>query len=362
MKKINVNLGKDSYEILIGSDLIQSLGSYVKDVFKGKKILIITDDNLEKLYIDDVNDLLTKSGYEVNVFTFPHGEESKTLETAQKAYEKLVDMKFSRSDLIVAFGGGVVGDLAGFVAATYLRGVKFVQVPTSLLAQVDSSVGGKVAVDLPQGKNLVGAFYQPKLVVIDCTLLKTLPMKFFKDGLGEVIKYSFIKDRVLYEKLASFKNYNDLFANINEIIYTCCDIKRQIVENDQYDTGERMILNFGHTLGHAIEKVYGFSEVTHGEGVCIGMNLITKLSETKGLTSVGTSAKLDCLLRKYHLPYTIDLRKKQQMYDAMGVDKKNLGGSLNLILISEIGESFIHPSDLSFFEDLFETTLAKEVL
>ncbi len=353
MRKINVNLGKDSYEIFIGYDLMKNLGSYVKEVFNGRKILIITDDNLEKLYIDDVKEILKKSNYEVDTFVFKHGEESKTLETCQGAYEKLVNMKFSRSDLILAFGGGVVGDLAGFVASTYLRGVKFVQVPTSLLAQVDSSVGGKVAVDLPQGKNLVGSFYQPKLVVIDCDLLKTLPMRFFKDGLGEVIKYGFIKDKALYEKLVSFKDINNLISNIDDIIFTCCDIKRRVVENDQFDTGERMVLNFGHTLGHAIEKVYGFSKVTHGEGVCIGMNLITRLSEDKGLTKVGTSQKVKELLCKYDLPFDIDLSEKQQIMEAMGIDKKNLGGSLNLILISDVGESFIYASDLGFFEELF---------
>ncbi len=353
MRKINVNLGKDSYEIFIGFDIVKNLGSYVKEVFSGKKILIITDDNLERLYIEYVKDILTKASYEVDVFAFKHGEESKTLETCKGAYEKLVDMKFSRSDLILAFGGGVVGDLAGFVASTYLRGVKFVQVPTSLLAQVDSSVGGKVAVDLPQGKNLVGSFYQPKLVVIDCDLLKTLPIRFFKDGLGEVIKYGFIKDKFLYEKLVRFKDIDDLFSNIDDIIFNCCDIKRQVVEYDQFDTGERMVLNFGHTLGHAIEKVYGFSKVTHGEGVCIGMNLITKLSEDKGFTKTGTSLKVETLLRKYDLPFEIDLSEKQQIMEAMGIDKKNLGGSLNLILISEVGESFIHASDLGFFDELF---------
>ncbi len=353
MKKISVNLGKDSYEIFIGFDLIKNLGEYIKDIFKGRKVLIITDDNLEKIYIDDVKSILTKKGYDVDIFAFKHGEESKTLETCQEAYEKLVEMKFSRSDLIIAFGGGVVGDLAGFVASTYLRGVKFVQIPTSLLAQVDSSVGGKVAVDLPQGKNLVGSFYQPKLVVIDCDLLKTLPMKFFRDGLGEVIKYGFIKDNTLYEKLINYKSEKDLMANIDDIIYTCCDIKRIVVENDQFDTGERMVLNFGHTLGHAIEKVYGFSKITHGEGVCIGMNLITRLSEEKGLTKIGTSAKVETLLRKYHLPYNIDFNEKQQILEAIGIDKKNLDGSLNLILIFDVGESFIYPSSLEFFDELF---------
>lgn len=353
MKKLKVNLNENSYEIFIGFNIIENLVEYIKNIFIGKKILIVTDDNLEKLYIDKLKDILKKTDYELEIFSFPHGEESKTLNTAMKVYEKLIDMKFSRSDLIIAFGGGVVGDLAGFVASTYLRGVKFVQIPTSLLAQVDSSVGGKVAVDLPQGKNLVGSFYQPKLVVIDCELLKTLPKRFFKDGLGEVIKYAFIKDKNLYEKLLSFKNTDDLFEHIDEIIFTCCNIKREVVEADEFDTGERMVLNFGHTLGHAIEKVYGFSKVTHGEGVCIGMNLITKLSENQGLTNPKISNKIEELLKKYDLPFDIDFSDKQQIIEAISIDKKNLNGNLNLILISDIGKSFIYKSNTDFFSNLF---------
>ncbi len=353
MKTLRVNLLEDSYDIIIGYNLFDKLNENIKNIFIGKKVMIITDDNLERLYSKEIEKIIENGGYEVDIFSFPHGEESKTLETCTKAYEKLIEFKFSRSDLIIALGGGVVGDLAGFVASTYLRGVKFVQIPTSLLAQVDSSVGGKVAVDLPQGKNLVGSFYQPKLVLIDCNMLKTLPEKFFNDGLGEVIKYGLIRDKELFEKLMSFKNKEELKENIHEIIYTCCNIKREVVENDQFDTGERMILNFGHTLGHAIEKVYGFSKVTHGEGVCIGMNIITNLSEEKGLTNKGVSDKIKEILVKYELPYDISLDEKSQIIEAMSIDKKNLNGNLNLILIKDVGECFIHKSDISYFDTLF---------
>ncbi len=353
MKSLHVNLGSNSYDILIGFDLINNTSEYIKDLFNGKKILIITDENLEKLYSKQLKDNLESSNYEVDIFSFLPGEEQKNLKTSSEAYQKLVEMKFSRSDLIIALGGGVVGDLAGFVASTYLRGVKFVQIPTSLLAQVDSSVGGKVAVDLPQGKNLVGSFYQPKLVIIDCQLLKTLPIRYFNDGLGEVIKYSLIRDKNLFEKLVNFKNTNELFENIDEIIYICCNIKREVVENDQFDTGERMVLNFGHTLGHAIEKVYGFNEVSHGEGVCIGMNLITEISENLGLTELGTKNKIENILKKYNLPYQINLKAKKDIMNAINVDKKNLDGNLNLILLKDVGTSFIYKSDISFFNSLF---------
>ncbi len=354
MKTLRVNLSEDSYDIIIGKNLLAQLNENLRKFFTGKKVMIITDDNVEKLYANKVKEVLLVDGYEVEIFAFPHGEESKTLETCAKAYEKLIDFKFSRSDLIIALGGGVVGDLAGFVASTYLRGVKFVQIPTSLLAMVDSSVGGKVAVDLPQGKNLVGSFYQPKLVLIDCEMIKTLSDKFFNDGLGEVIKYGLIRDKNLFDKLIRFKDKEELLENLTEIIYTCCNIKREVVENDQFDTGERMILNFGHTLGHAIEKVHGFSEVTHGEGVCLGMNIITKLSEEKGLTKVGTQKQIEEILRKYNLPYEIELNKKNEILESMMIDKKNLNGSLNLILLKDIGECFIEKSDISFFDTLFE--------
>ncbi len=352
MENIFVNLGENSYNIKIGYDILKYTNDNIKGLFKGKKILIITDDNLDRLYCDKLIDNLSNE-YIVDKFVFEHGEQSKNLDVCKDAYDKLIEMQFSRSDLIIAFGGGVVGDLAGFVASTYLRGVPFVQIPTSLLAQVDSSVGGKVAVDLPQGKNLVGSFYQPKLVIIDCDLLKTLPEKFLNDGLGEVIKYGFITDNELFEKLSNFENRDELQKNIDDIIYTCCCIKKDVVESDEHDTGIRMILNFGHTLGHAIEKVYGYSKVTHGEGVCIGMNLITKISEEKNLTKTGVANKIENILKKYDLPFEIGLKDKEKILEAIKIDKKNLNGNLNLILIEDIGKSFIYKSDASFFENLF---------
>lgn len=241
--------------------------------------MIISDDNVFPLYGEQLKASL--HDYEVHELILPHGEPTKAFGTLPTLYNALLKQKFSRSDLIIALGGGVIGDLAGFAAASYLRGIRLVQIPTSLLAQVDSSVGGKVAVDLPQGKNLVGAFYHPKLVLIDPQVLHTLPSHFIMDGMGEVIKYGCIKDAALFETLktrGSFDNLQDILA---DIIYRCVDIKRQVVEQDQFDTGERMLLNFGHTLAHTIEQHFHYERESHGEAVGIGMYQITKIAEEK---------------------------------------------------------------------------------
>lgn len=351
MKKLCVNLGDRSYDIFIGQNLLEKLDEYIKNIFSGKKVHIITDDNIKNLYGDKIISVLEKS-FDVSMFTFIHGEEQKTMETAIKAYDSLIENKITRSDLIIAFGGGVVGDLSGFVASTYLRGVPFVQIPTSLLSMVDSSVGGKVGVDLPSGKNLVGSFYHPKFVMIDTNFLSTLSDRYFYDGLCEVIKYGFIKDKDLFIKLLNYKDKADLINDLEYIIYTCVDIKRKIVEEDEKDVSERMVLNFGHTIGHAVEKTYGFSTYSHGEGVMIGMYLISKIAEEKGL-SKDVSSNIKKLAIKYNLPYDIEMKDKKQIIDAISIDKKNIGGCLNVILVNEIGESFIYKTDTSFFDSLF---------
>lgn len=353
MKKLKVNLKDRSYDILIEKDLKKDFGKHIRNVFKGKKICVITDDNLNNLYGSYIKEVLENEGFLVNIVSIIPGEKSKNFDTLIPIYDKLLDFNLTRSDLIVAFGGGVVGDLAGFIASTFLRGVKFVQIPTSLLAQVDSSVGGKVGIDLPKGKNLVGAFYQPSLVLIDTKMLDTLPERFLNDGMGEVIKYAFIRDKGLFERLNGFKDRAELLENIDEIIYTCCDIKRQVVENDEKDTGERMILNFGHTLGHSIEVNHGFESYTHGEGVAIGMYAITKISEALALTKPKTAKKIKDLLVKYNLPFeTCKKIDNEDIKKAISSDKKNLQGSLNVILIKDIGESFIYKTDVSFFNNL----------
>ena len=262
----------------------------------------------------------------------------------------MLQAKISRSDLVIALGGGVIGDLAGFAASSFLRGIKLVQIPTSLLAQVDSSVGGKVAVDLPQGKNLVGAFYHPRLVLIDPEVLNTLPKRYINDGMGEVIKYGCIKDAALFYTLKTCGSFEALKPELASVIARCVDIKRLVVEQDQFDTGERMLLNFGHTLAHTIEQYYHYERESHGEAVAIGMYQITRIAETCGLTAPGCADEIKSVLTAYDLPHASGL-PIEDLTAAIKLDKKNLNSSLNLILLHTIGDSYIHPSDVGFFQN-----------
>lgn len=349
--KLYVDLKDNSYNILIEKGLLNRLGSEVKSVYNGEKIFIITDTNVDKYYGDKVKDNLESQGFKVRKLVLEAGEETKSFKTLPIIYDELLDFKLTRKDLIITLGGGVIGDLGGFAAASFLRGVPFIQVPTSLLAQVDSSVGGKVAVDLESGKNLVGAFYQPKAVFIDPEVLSTLSDKFYKDGMGEVIKYGCIKDKDFFNKLKCYKTKREVIENIEDIIYTCCDIKRKVVENDEKDLGERMLLNFGHTLGHAIEKYYDFTGYSHGEAVAIGMYNITLKSEACGITAKGTADKIKEILINYGLPYEVDLEDNEAILNTISLDKKNLGKALKIILLKDIGESIIYDSTPNFFRE-----------
>lgn len=349
MKELLVNLGENSYNIEIEKGLIKDIPNRIRKVFNGEKIFIITDKNVDKYYGDIVLTSLKEGGFIVEKYAIEPGEESKSFDTLPEVYEKLLNFKLTRKDLIITLGGGVVGDLGGFVASTFLRGVSFVQIPTSLLSQVDSSVGGKVGVDLPRGKNLVGSFYQPKRVLIDPNVLDTLDEKFYKDGMGEVIKYGCIRDKDLFNLLNSLNSREEVMEHIEDIIYTCCNIKRIIVERDEKDLGERMILNFGHTLGHAIEKYYGFSEFTHGEGVAIGMYLITKLAENKGLVKKEFSENIKNILVRYGLPFEVELVDKDIIIETISLDKKNMGSRLKVIIMKEIGNAEIYDTTIDFF-------------
>lgn len=343
--KLRVELPQNSYDIIIEKNILEKLDVEIKNIFSGEKIFILTDENVNKYYGEKVYDILKKVGYDVKKMIVEAGEKSKSFSSLSKIYNELLDFKFTRTDLIITLGGGVIGDLGGFVASTFLRGVPFIQVPTSLLAQVDSSVGGKVGVDLEKGKNLVGSFYQPKKVIIDPMVLESLEDRFFYDGMAEVIKYGCIKDKELFFNLLNYRNKSEVMKNIEYIIYTCCKIKKEVVENDEKDTGERMILNFGHTIGHGIEKFYNYERYTHGEGVAIGMYEITKLSEKFGETEEETSDLLKQILIKYHLPYKLEI-DLQNLKDIIALDKKNLNKKLNLIFISEIGQSKIIQGNL----------------
>ncbi len=345
--KLVVDLGKNSYPIYIENHILAQAGDYISEVFSGKRIMVVSDDQVFPLYGEQLLENLRET-YECHHLVLPHGEATKNFQSLPIIYSAMLKAKLSRSDLVIALGGGVIGDLAGFAAASYLRGIKLVQIPTSLLAQVDSSVGGKVAVDLPEGKNLVGAFYQPSMVLIDPTVLDTLPQRFINDGMGEVIKYACIKDASLFELLEKYDSFEELKAALGTVIERCVDIKRIVVEHDQFDTGERMLLNFGHTLAHAIEQYYHYERESHGEAVAIGMYQLSLMAEAKGLTAAGTTERLLRLLKKYGLPYESGL-SMEDLLGAIKLDKKNLNNKLNLILLKEIGESYIYPADINFF-------------
>lgn len=341
MKIINVDLITNKYDILIEKGILKNVGNEIKEIYKGIKIAIITDENVYSLHGDNLNESLVQYGFQTNFIVIKPGEKSKSLEILNSVYSNLIKYKITRGDMIIAFGGGVVGDLAGFAASTYLRGIDYVQIPTSLLAQIDSSIGGKVAVNLEHGKNLIGNFYHPKKVIIDPNLLNTLPIEFIKDGLGEVIKYSCIKSLSFFQMLMNIKSKEELFVNIEDIIFTCCNIKKEIVEKDEHDTGIRMILNFGHTFGHAIENYYNYETYTHGESVALGMYYITKKSEALGYTKPGTSEKIQNILINFNIDYNLPNVNMESIKKSVLLDKKNISGNINLILLKEIGEAFI---------------------
>ena len=346
--KLTVNLGKDSYPIYIENNILSQAASYISEVFTGRRIIIISDDHVYPLYGSPLLKTLSEQ-YECHQLVLPHGEATKSFKSLPAIYTAMLNARITRSDLVIALGGGVIGDLAGFAASSFLRGVRLVQIPTSLLAQVDSSVGGKVALDLPQGKNLVGAFYQPSMVLIDPMVLDTLNERFINDGMGEVIKYGCIKDADLFHTLESHGSFEKLKEELPAIILRCVDIKRMVVENDQYNTGERMLLNFGHTLGHTIEQHFNYQRESHGEAVAIGMFQITKLAQEQCLTAPGTAKRILDVLQSYGLPYECGL-PLQELTDAIALDKKNLNNLLNVVLLREIGSSYIHPTTLDFFK------------
>ena len=269
---------------------------------RSQKICIVTDSNVAPLYARDVQDLLEKEFDTVILHTFEAGEHNKNLETVNALYQTLIEQHFERQDLLVALGGGVVGDLTGFAAATYLRGIDFIQVPTSLLSQVDSSIGGKTGVDLPEGKNLVGEFYQPRLVLREPNVLASLPDSTFADGMAEVVKYGYISNR----EILTMVSQPDYKSNIENIIYECVKIKRDVVAIDEHDTGLRMILNFGHTIGHAAEKLGNYTDLTHGQAVAIGMVAAMRLSALLGNEDL--TAPLIDLLKHIGLPTELPLQ------------------------------------------------------
>ncbi len=340
LRTLKVELPDKSYDIKISDGLRKDFGKEIKEIYQGEKIFIISDENVYGIYGEELAENLRKEGIEPFFTVVKPGERSKSVDTLVSVYNDLLDKEINRGHMIVALGGGVVGDLTGFVAATLLRGIKFIQIPTSLLAQIDSSVGGKVAVNLERGKNLVGNFYHPEKVLIDPEMLQTLDRRYLNDGTAEVIKYGCIRSRELFEILENIKDEKDYMDNIGDIIYRCCDIKREVVEEDEKDTGIRMILNFGHTIGHAIEQFFNYEKYTHGEAVAMGMYSITKRSEEKGETEAGCAEKIKNLLQKFNLEYELPKMDLAAVEKAVRVDKKTNKDSITVILIKTIGEAF----------------------
>lgn len=345
MKTIHVDTG-NPYNIYIERDILDRCGQIIDEVSGAQKVMVITDSNVAPLYKWRVLNALTESGYTATAFVFQAGEKSKKLETISEMYNALADFKMTRKDIIIALGGGVTGDMAGFAAATYLRGIDFIQIPTSLLAQVDSSVGGKTGVDIAQGKNLVGAFHQPKAVLIDPDTLDTLPDLYVRDGMAEVIKYGCIKDADFFENLEQ----TNALDHIEDVIEVCVSIKRDVVSRDERESGERMLLNFGHTLGHSIEKLYDFKGISHGMAVAIGMVLISRAGEKQGITQSGTTDRIVAICEKYGLP-TSDKVTFAEMAEAAQNDKKTAGSAINLVLLNKIGDSFTKKVELSKLEE-----------
>ncbi len=337
MKTLTVEFKTKKYDVIIEKDFIEKIGNEVAKIYKNTKISVITDENVFDIYGEKLKTSLLKSGFDVDIIVVKPGEDSKSFTVLESIYKKLLSFNLTRGDMIIAFGGGVVGDLGGFAASTYLRGVDYIHVPTTLLAQIDSSIGGKVGINLDEGKNLAGSFYHPKKVIIDPNFLNTLDDKYIKDGLGEVIKYSCIYDENFFNQLLEIKNKNQLFENMEDIIYTCCSIKKEIVEKDERDRGSRMVLNFGHTFGHGIERSTNY-KYTHGEAVAIGMYNITKRSEELELTEPGTSEKIKAILNNFNIEHKLPNIVVEGILSSMKYDKKNISGFINLILLKKIGE------------------------
>ena len=342
MNTLTVALPGREYDIVIGRGLLSQAGERVRAVLpKARKLAVVTDSHVEPLYSAPVLDSLSATGFDCRLFVVPAGEESKNPSQLVRLWEGFMDFGLTRTDGVAALGGGVVGDLAGFAAATILRGVPFVQIPTTLLSQVDSSVGGKTAIDLKAGKNLAGVFCQPKLVLMDPETLDTLPLPVFMDGMAEVEKYGCIWDEDFFHFLAGRPSRQALMADIEHILYTCCDIKRKVVMEDELDTGLRMILNFGHTLGHAYELAGHYVEWTHGQAVAAGMCAAARLGIGLGITPADVPGRIEGVLGALGLPTRISCSRSDYAA-AVGLDKKGAGADITLILLDQMGHSSPH--------------------
>ncbi len=338
-----------TYEVIIESGIMEKVGEKCKELFKACKAILITDDKVAPLYLEKVRSSLQKSGFETAEFIFKNGEISKNIDTFSAILEFMAESKVTRSDIVVALGGGVVGDMAGFAASVFLRGIPFVQIPTTLLAMVDSSVGGKTAIDLKAGKNLAGSFYQPSLVLCDYLSLDTLEDSVFATGMAEVIKYGVIFDKNLFDLVKS----GNVKENIEFIIKRCVELKRDVVQNDEHDTGERQLLNFGHTIGHAIEKCSDFS-IPHGDAVAIGMVIASKASNAFGWSAENCTDEIIKALENNSLPVKCDFSANELFSVALN-DKKRAGDKISLVIPEKMGHCVLKKVEINSVLELIKS-------
>jgi 3-dehydroquinate synthase len=345
MQTLTVSLDDRSYPVYVGAGILERAGDLLEQAGFHGKIAVVTNPTVAQLYLDPLHDTLNQAGFEVVPILLPDGEEHKTVKSLTSIYDRLIAERFERSSCVLALGGGVIGDLAGFAAATYLRGVPYVQVPTTLLAQVDSGVGGKTGVNHDGGKNLIGAFYQPKLVLIDVATLGSLPHRELVAGLAEVIKYGIIADPQLFHLVE--QNFSKIAGLDREIliqvITTSCAIKAGVVEADERENDQRAVLNFGHTIGHALEAATGYRQFLHGEAVGIGMAKATALSVQQGFCDQQSFERVIKLIKRAGLPAEIPPGVSlQSLIQSMEVDKKTVGGKIKFVVCEGIGKTRFH--------------------
>jgi len=350
MKTIWIRASRE-YAVKIGADLLPQLGIEVSQVCKAGTAAIVSDTNVWPLYGEIAKNSLEKAGFRVVSFVFPAGEASKTGSTYLSLLNFLAENHVTRSDCVIALGGGVVGDMAGFAAATFLRGIAYIQVPTTLLAAVDSSVGGKTAIDLDAGKNLAGAFYQPRLVLCDTDTLRSLPEDIFRDGCAEVIKYGVLYDPELFSHLTE----KGLSFDRPSVIARCVELKRDVVMEDEFDTGARQRLNLGHTIGHGVEARSNFT-VSHGKAVAIGMAIVSRAGAARGICQPEAKEQILSVLESFGLP-TATERTAQELHESALSDKKRSGGTVNLVIPQRIGCCILQPTPVSEIKSFIEEGL-----
>lgn len=348
MKSVKVN-ASSSYDIFIDENILDGSGGIIKKIHSPCKILIVTDSNVRRLYYETVSKSLIREGFSVYEYVIDAGEHSKSFSVAGKILNFLSENNFTRSDIAAALGGGVVGDITGFCSAVYLRGIKFIQIPTTFLAAIDSSVGGKTGVNLEAGKNLAGAFHQPSAVITDCSVFSSLSEEIFAQGVAEAVKYGVIKDEKLFLDLKTGA------PDWKDIVFRCVSIKRDVVERDEFDNGERQLLNFGHTIGHAVEKRSNYG-ITHGEAVAMGMVAAAKIAYSEGISVKDYSEEIAVVLKMYGLPVSIPFGAEELAETALS-DKKRSGDFINLILPVKIGECVIKRYSAADLKKLIEAGL-----